>query len=275
VSLEAIVRSLRAMGVACTVMESGADGALLVTPECGRVLGLWPHWRGENALWTDPNFPGSLAIGAKDDSWTCPGGDRMVLAPAGEFLDDGRSPPAIDPGSWEVQPEKGAFVMENRGDALAWKTGVRIGFRIRRRIRPLAEPEMGERWGVTWMRRAGYEEQAALSLQSGSLPGAALWNAVRVRGGGETSAALSPGGERCRIVHLEELDAGRALLLVREVETGGPGPRSGGEISCLSPGVGEAGRSPPDRVSWTLWLAAFSGRLSEARGLAERLAAPA
>ncbi len=276
-SLETFVRDLRAMGVACTVLESGADGALLVTPECGRVLGLWPHWRGDNALWADPAFLGSLAFGAKDDGWRCPGGDRMWLAPAAEFLEDGRTPPpSVDPGSWEPQGEKGAFAMENRGDALAWKSGVRVGFRIHRRIRPLAEAEMEQRWGATWLRRAGYEEEASLGLSGGQVAGAALWNVVRVRPGGETRVALDSAASRCRIVHLEEQAGGRALLLVRDFEGTRPGPRERGtgEISCFSPpvGGGQPGRSSAERAAWALSLCAFSGRASEARTLADRLA---
>lgn len=274
-SLEALVRDLQAMGVACTVMESGADGALLVTPECGRVLGLWPHWRGENALWVEPGFPGSLAAGSKDDSWTCPGGDRMWLAPAAEFLGEGRlPPPAIDPGSWDVLAEKGGFMMENRGNALAWKAGVRVAFRIRRRVRPLTEAEMERRWGATWLRRAGYEEESTLALPGSFLPGAALWNTVRVRPGGEARIGMDPAGARCRITHLEDMGAGRAILLVRDAGAGRPDARARGELSCFSTAAaaGQAARPAADRVSWNLALCAFSGRTAEVRGLAERLA---
>ena len=188
--LEGMVRDLKAMGMAFTVLETGSDGALLIAPECGRVLGLWPHWRGENALWVDPGFLGALAAGTKDEEWRCPGGDRMWLAPAAEFLEDGRTPPpSLDPGRWEPQPGKGFFSMENSGDAWAWKSGVRVGFRIHRRIRPLGEAEMEERWGVTWLRRAGYEEEAGLELTEGRLADARLWNTVRVRSGSEWRSA--------------------------------------------------------------------------------------
>lgn len=273
-SLETFVRDLRAMGVACTVLESGADGALLVTPECGRVLGLWPHWRGDNALWADPAFLGSLAFGAKDDGWRCPGGDRMWLAPAAEFLEDGRTPPpSVDPGSWEPQGEKGAFAMENRGDALAWKSGVRVGFRIHRRIRALGEAEMEERWGVTWLRRAGYEEEAGLELTEGRLADARLWNTVRVRSGSEWRSARGLIGDAQRIMHVEDTGSGHALLLVRDFPGGQPADPDPGPdaLGCCSSPCGLAGRHAAGRLAWTLSLCAFSGRAQEVGALEQSL----
>ena len=71
--LEEIVVSLKTLGVEYAVLETGADGAVLVLPEYGRVLGLWPHWRGDNALWVNPGFLRLLHIGSKDDGWINPG----------------------------------------------------------------------------------------------------------------------------------------------------------------------------------------------------------
>lgn len=256
-SLEGIARDLNALGIAYTVLETGADGALLIVPECGRILGLWPHWRGENAFWIDPDFLDSLRIGAKDDDWRNPGGDLLWLAPEAEFLEDGRTPcSSVDPGRYERLPEKGGWTMENRGEALAWRSGVRIGFRIQRRIRPLDEKDLAEMWGTTYLRQAGYREESSVEITTGRPPAVGLWSLVRVRTGGEariplkkywgdTRLAARPPGEvdladasavvrlgperpisveldaeeaRPRIMHVVEREPGRAVLLVRDFE---------------------------------------------------------
>ena len=184
-----MVRDLKAMGMAFTVLETGSDGALLIAPECGRVLGLWPHWR-ENALWADPAFLGALAAGTKDEQWRCPGGDRMWLAPAAEFLEDGRTPPpSLDPGRWEPQPGKGFFSMENRGDAWAWKSGVRVGFRIHRRIRAPGRGGDGGALGRHLAAQGGLRGGGGTRADRGTARGRRLWNTVRVRPGSERRSA--------------------------------------------------------------------------------------
>jgi len=257
VSIEGIARDLNTLGIAYSVLETGAEGALLIVPECGRILGLWPHWRGENALWVDPDFLDSLRIGAKDDGWRNPGGDGLRLAPGVEFLEDGRAPSlSIDPGRYEKLPKKGLWTMENRGEAWAWRSGVRVGFRIVRRIRPLDEKDLARLWGTTYLRQAGYEEEASVELTGGCSVAAGLWNVTLVQAGGEarvplrkywgdTRLAARPAGEvdladSCAVVHLRreratrvdldatearprilyvlEREAGRAILLVRDFQ---------------------------------------------------------
>ncbi len=260
VSLEGIARDLNTLGIAYSVLESGSEGALLVVPECGRILGLWPHWRGENALWVDPVFLGSLRIGGKDDGWRNPGGDGLWLEPEAEFLEDGRTPPpSVDPGRYKRLLEKGRWTMENRGDALAWQSGVRIGFRLQRRIRPLDEKDLAEMWGTTYLRQAGYEEESSVELTAGRPFAAGLRSLTCVQTGGEariplrkywgdTRLAARPAGEvdladacavvrlggerairvdldateaRPRIMYVLERESGRAVLLVRDFEKAG------------------------------------------------------
>jgi hypothetical protein len=263
VSLEGIARDLNTLGIAYSVLESGAEGALLVVPECGRILGLWPHWRGENALWVDPDFLDQLRIGVKDDGWRNPGGDGLCLAPEAEFLEDGRTPPAsVDPGRYERLPEKGQWTMENRGEALGWQSGMRIGFRIQRRIRPLDEKALAGMWGTTYLRQAGYEEESSVELTAGPPFAAGLRSLTCVMAGGEariplrkywgdTRLAARPSGEidladacavvglrrerairadldateaRPRIMYALEREQGRAILLVRDFERAGGCP---------------------------------------------------
>jgi hypothetical protein len=274
VSLEETVRDLRSLGLACTVLPTGAEGALVVVPECGRVLGLWPHWRGASTLWIEPAFLEALRAGTRDDAWQCPGGDAMRLAPARQYLgEDGSPPRCLDPGRWEQADEKGLCVLVNAGDAWARQEGQRVRFRIVRRLRPLGEQEMEERWGTASVRRAGYEEEAVLEMPGRRVPATGLCNRLRVRPGGrarvplrrywgDTSlAGLPPGAvgledacavlclrgddpavleigspdARPRIMYQEEGEQGRATLLVRDFDGAGPGR---GEFVRLAwPGV--------------------------------------
>ena len=130
-SLAEIVEDLSRLGIEHAVLPSAEDGALLVLPEYGRVIGLWPHWRAENALWVNPSFLMFLKIGAKDDGWMNPGGDCILLAPEEEFFAEGRgSSPALDPGQFVHLGDKPGYCMENHGEARAWKASARVRFRI-------------------------------------------------------------------------------------------------------------------------------------------------
>ncbi len=190
-SLEEIIRLLNTLGVAYSVLESGTDGAALVLPEYGRVLGLWPYWRGENALWVNPEFFRCLQAGSKQEEWLNPGGDRMWICPESEFFmeDAGRPadtykvPRALDPGTYARAPDKSAYCMVNRGDAWAFHSGERIGFRIQRRIRVYPEKELAALWGTTYLRQAGYDEEAVLEVVDCPLA-VGLWNVLPVPTGG-------------------------------------------------------------------------------------------
>ena len=132
---------------------------------------------------------------------------------------------------------------------------------------------MEERWGVTWLRRAGYEEEAGLELTEGRLADARLWNTVRVRPGGGWHPARGVAGACQRITHVEDTGSGRALLLVREFMGGEPADPDPGPdgLGCCSPPCGLAGRHAAGRLPWTLSLCAFSGRAQEVRALEQSL----
>ncbi|HUJ73855.1 MAG TPA: hypothetical protein VL359_03315, partial [bacterium] len=151
--LEQLVDSLSTLGVAHEVRRSGADGALLVLPEFGRVFGVWPHFRAENALWVNPGFLDALRVGVKDDEWSAPGGDRVWLFPGTEFLSEAGAPPAaVDPGRYAVTSDRAAVTMTNRGEAYARGAAAHVRFRITRRLRPLDEPEIDTACGPSWLR---------------------------------------------------------------------------------------------------------------------------
>jgi len=276
--LEEAVDSLDTLGVEHAILQSCADGAVLVLPEYGRVLGVWPHRRGENALWINPDFLRGLRIGAKDDGWTNPGGDRMWLAPAAEFFVEnaakpgaqGVVPAAVDPGRYVRLPKRNCFFLENRGDIRAWRAGDRVVFRMTRRFRPLDPDQISSICGRTWLRQAGYEEEAVLEVQAGCPVSTRLWNLTQVRPGGEarvplrkywgdTGLADLPAGsiglaEGCavigfrgegapkvgfraeevgsRVLYVEERDDGHAQLLVRQFARAAPDEYDGHFLEC-------------------------------------------
>jgi hypothetical protein len=201
VSLEELVTRLNALGIGYKVLETGTDGAALVLPDYGRVLGLWPHWRGDNAIWVNPDFFRSLQIGAKQTDWVNPGGDRMLLCPESEFFIPDRARPAesfsvphsMDPGRYTASFEKGGACLENRGDAWAFRAEARIGFRILRRIRVYEEKDLVELWGSTYLRQAGYDEETVLEVRDCPVA-VGLWNGVSLGSGGLASIPLQNPG---------------------------------------------------------------------------------
>jgi hypothetical protein len=270
--LEETLVSLNTVGIEYAVLESGADGAVLILPEYGRVLGVWSHWRGENALWVNPDFLRLLSIGAKADEWMNPGGDRMWLGPEEEFFPrDAEIPAALDPGRFDGSSEKNAYRMENRGETRAWKAGARVGFRISRTVRPFDEERLAATWGTTWLRQAGYQEEAALEVSGDSPVPVWLWNITQVRAGAEVRVPLHEKAESAclarlppeavliargcalmtvragraqkigfageetrvpRILSFEEREAGRAQLVVKDFEGSGVGGRDSAVVEC-------------------------------------------
>jgi hypothetical protein len=148
---------------------------MLLLPDYGRVLGIFALTRAGNALWVNPEFLRRLAIGAKDDRWMNPGGDRMWLAPRDEYIGEGGEVPAsLDPGQFTGRADRTGYTMENKGEARAWKSGVSVRFRLVRRIQPITESRLEESWGKSWLRRAGYEEETQLSI-TGPCPRGGTW----------------------------------------------------------------------------------------------------
>jgi hypothetical protein len=276
--LAEIVERLATFGLGYAVLRAGAGGALLLLPEYGRVLGLWAGERAENALWVNPRFLERLAIGAKDDGWTNPGGERMWLAPREEFCaEGGEVPPSIDPGHFTGSQERSGYTMENRGEAHAWQTGTTVRFRMVRRVLPLGDEQMEKRWGRTLLRRAGYEEETLLQCSGACPPGTRLTcftqavsrGRVRVTLRGRDGAGVS--GVFCIV----PAEPGHSQLLAKGSHAIGAShlldPRweeRGGsfEISCSSPPVGTQ-----RKLAWRTSLCVYSGRTEEIEALAARI----
>jgi hypothetical protein len=280
-TLEEIVENLKPLGIAHDVRHSGAEGAILLLPEYGRVLGVWPHWRGENSLWVNPDFFHTLRFGAKDDGWRNPGGDRIWLAPADEFFGEGGAvAPSIDPGAYSLSWDRGAACMASRGEAWARRSAARVRFRITRRIDTQDEAGLDQVWGQTWLRRAGFEEEIQLEIEGKCPVAVQLWNLVQVPPGSQVlKAETSPRGGR-RMLCLQDLESGRARLLVMSYAAAGedaltPSPVHGryadvtpGELSCSSPSFVPGGKRS---LLWKKSTCAFSGRSGDIQQLAARM----
>jgi hypothetical protein len=291
VGLEELIVSMNRLGIRYTVLESGADGAVLILPEYGRVLGVWPHWRGENALWVNPDFLRMLEIGAKEDGWLDPGGDRIWLGPREEFFSQQTVPASLDPGRYEGASDKVLFSMENRGEVYAWRSGIMVGFRIQRRIRSLGEQEIHDLWGTQWLRQAGYVEETILEVSRHVPLSVWLWNLTEVPRSAELVGAK--GTAAGKIVCIDERADGRSQFLVKSFEAPAdrqdafaeseygpalpPHPRgystsrsaASGVLSCVSASTDSRDRR---RVVLRTALCAFSGRTSEIRAAAALIA---
>jgi hypothetical protein len=270
VNLRDTVDALATLGFDHAVLPSGSEGAVLVSPDCGRLLGLWPNGRAENALWTDPGFFEALRGAARREEWMNPGGDWIWLGPDEEFLDPGTgSPPSVDPGRYVRLGDRDGYRMENRGDAWAARSGARVAFRIERRFTAFDAKQLAAARGVQHLRQAGCGQTTVLEIASDAPP-VRLRGIAQVPAGGETwiplarrwadtplaaepigsfaieagCAVLHPGGPRrtlvfsgadarSRIFHLTELGAGRSLLLVKECEA-----EASADLACTTGGDG-------------------------------------
>ena len=201
----------------------------------------------------------------------------MWLAPEEEFLPGGADvPPAIDPGQFARSSEKSGYTMENKGEALAWKTGSRVRFKLTRRVRPMSEARLADLWGTTWLRQAGYEEETLLeiagdcrapvwlwnitqasigaevrvplrrrwtetslvTLASSSLDLAGNWAVIRMKGPQSSKVAIPGSDAASRILCVEERESGRAQLLVKDFGT--EEGRGGARVDCRPGGTGDA-----------------------------------
>lgn len=270
--LEELATGLDTLGLHHAILPAGSDGALLLLPDYGRVLGLFPLARAGNALWVNPDFLRRLAIGAKDDRWLNPGGDRIWLAPREEFIPEGGDvPAALDPGQFSGRGDRSGYVMENRGEARAWRSELSVRFRIVRRIQPADEPRLQKAWGQSWLRRAGYEEETQL-IVSGPFPRRGLWLAGSIHvpsraqariplrrfwadtpfsqlppgevgledaclvlgrdAGGPRSMGVNAGDCAPRFLCVVPAEPGHSQLVVREFDAAGTEQRDGSLIEC-------------------------------------------
>ena len=284
--LEELVVTMNTLGIRYTVLESGADGAVLVLPEYGRVLGGLAALEGGERAVGEPRLPSPPSNRGKG-RWLAEPRWRTGswLGPEEEFFPPDMIPPSVDPGKYDGIPEKESFIMENEGQVRAWESDLMLGFRIQRRIRPLSEEEISDMWGTRWLRQAGYSEETTLEVSRVIPPRVWLWNITQVRKSSEVlarreerPAADSQAGSR-RILCIEEREDGRGQLVVKSFQDladrppgGLPRDRAPGRRTSSPPGATEisCASEPADarsrrRILLRTALCAFSGRTAEIR----------
>jgi len=193
---------LRNMDEEFHVLNSGRDGAVMVLPSHGRVLGLWSDREEENHFWTNPAF---LASPDRDGGeWENPGGHRIWIAPEREFFFTNLSDPfgthfvpaSIDPGRYRCQVSSSEVLLESEGVAHAYASNKDVEFRVSRTIRVYGRSELeamfGERCSAA---AAGYEESAAVEFDCSPQVPVGTWSLIQVPLGGKVSAATKNAGQ--------------------------------------------------------------------------------
>ena len=171
-----------------------ADGGrLLVLPEHGRLIGLYPAEGDTNFLWTNPalNSPDSSRLYSSRSGWSNPGGDRTWLAPELDlFIGDPcrpfetyAVPSALDPGNWKLVSATGAeVVLENRTRLRMLRAGQDVGVRIVKTYTPAINPLRGSPADGAGLQYAGYTLTTTLELDPlrGKPVRLGLWNLLQL-----------------------------------------------------------------------------------------------
>jgi hypothetical protein len=173
-----------------TESMSFPDGSrLLLLPEHGRLLGLYPADDDTNVLWTNP----ALATAASAETyfnrsgWSNPGGDRTWLAPEIElFIGDVDRlfetyavQPALDPGHWKVVAATAAEVsLVNETRVHLHRQNRDVGVRLTKTYSVAPNPLRD----VAGLQVAGYT--LATTLEVESQPGVptrlGIWNLLQL-----------------------------------------------------------------------------------------------
>jgi hypothetical protein len=167
-----------------------ADGArLLVLPEHGRLLGLYPDDADENFLWTNPALGDEASARAyfARPGWSNPGGDRTWLAPEIElFIGDVDRvfetyavQSALDPGHWKVVAATAAAVsLVNETRVHLHRQNRDVGVRLTKTYSVAPNPLRD----VAGLQVAGYT--LATTLEVESQPGVptrlGIWNLLQL-----------------------------------------------------------------------------------------------
>jgi len=192
-TLAAVTAMLLKNGHQFEAVSSG-DGALLLLPKFGRVLGLWSDTNSGCHFWINPQLLMSDATEffSDDAHWANPGGHRIWIAPERElFIKDLSRPeqtyfvPAcIDPGCYSYKKNAFDACLENRGHAYAHASNIDIPFKLSRRIRALENEEIQSFAAGVPLQGAGYEEHTVLELDECCPIRAGVWSLAQVEPGG-------------------------------------------------------------------------------------------
>jgi hypothetical protein len=166
------------------------DGSrLLLLPEHGRLLGLYPDEAGENFLWTNPVLGDATLARAyfARAGWPNPGGDRTWLAPEIEtFIGDVKRvfetyavQSALDPGHWMLESATaGEVSLVNETRVRLHRQNRDVGVRLTKRYGAAANPLRD----VAGLQYAGYTLATTLEVESQSdvPPRLGIWNLLQL-----------------------------------------------------------------------------------------------
>lgn len=171
-----------------------ADGArLLVLPEHGRLIGLYPAEGDANFLWTNPALDAaeSSRLYFSRAGWSNPGGDRTWLAPELDlFIGDPRRPfetyavpSALDPGNWKpVSAMSAEVILENRTRLRLLRAGRDVDVRLVKTYTPAVNPLRGSPADGAGVQYAGYALATTLELDPppGKPVRLGVWNLLQL-----------------------------------------------------------------------------------------------
>jgi len=184
------------------VLNSGRDGAMMVLPSHGRILGLWSDRQREDHFWVNPTFLESA--NSKSEQWQNPGGHRIWIAPEREFFFKNLSDPfgthfvpaSVDPGSYKCKVSSSEVLLESEGVAHAYASNTAVEFGVSRKIRVYCSSEIEEFFGKSCpAAAAGYEESTSVQFDCSQQVRVGAWSLVQVPLGGKVSAATKNSGQ--------------------------------------------------------------------------------
>ena len=188
-TIDALIQILTRAGKRAVPVASSDGSRLLVLPENGRLLGLFPADGEANFLWTNPALAdaGSAKTYFARSGWPNPGGDRTWLAPEIEsFIGDPARPfetyivpPALDPGNWELISATAAEVnLENRTRLHLFRPDREVGVRLSKKFGPVVNPLSD----CADLQYAGYSLVTLLEveLRPGAQVRLGIWNLLQL-----------------------------------------------------------------------------------------------
>ena len=190
---ESLRAALRGAGHPPLELGTPGQGALLVLPFGGRVIGLFAEPQGENFFWVNPAL--AEAASAKTflagSGWIHTGGDRTWVSPEREFhiADIANpwgtylAPRPIDPGQYMASLLGESIGLQNRARVTFFRHKVDCEVEIEKWVRLIPSPLHAEPWAGEFaaVAYAGYELSTTLRLADArTTPPISLWSLANV-----------------------------------------------------------------------------------------------
>jgi len=171
---------------------------LVVLPQGGRVIGLYPRGSRENFFWTHDALSSVDSIRRlyAESRWPNPGGDRTWLSPTTElfvsdldrFWETWREPVAVDPGDYSCREVAGGLTLTNRPTIELRRRKQTVELAMDKTFQPAADPFRHEPGSVGDYAFAGYTTRSTLAVlrepRNSRVP-IGLWQLLQLPPGGE------------------------------------------------------------------------------------------